>query len=173
MQKIIGYSTNKEQLDALDLKQVELVALQSVEAFHQHMVEDEDDTLLLVDLKTLRIMYLETLNSNKIMVKTKSGIRSVEIDTILYAENDSRCVSYHLIDGSKVVSVSTRKSFEESVGTLNGHPFFVQPHKSFFVNMNHVVSFGQTSLEMKNGDVLPISRQRLIAVRKNYCDYLE
>jgi DNA-binding LytR/AlgR family response regulator len=56
-------------------------------------------------------------------------------------------------------SIEYRGAFKEEAEKLTG-TFFIQPHASFIVNINHVMSFQGTHMIMDNGSLVPVSRQR-------------
>ncbi|MEG1362395.1 MAG: LytTR family DNA-binding domain-containing protein [Lachnospiraceae bacterium] len=91
---------------------------------------------------------------------------------IEYLECVSRMVQVTLADGTQIRSVLIRQSFETTLEQVLSHPFFLQTHKSYVVNMQEVASFSQKELIMKNQVRIPISKNRQIQVRRQYLAFL-
>ncbi len=108
----------------------------------------------------------------KVCIHTKEGLVNVNMADIVYVENIARCAVYMMRDGKQVASVCNRSSFEKSVGVLNGQSGFIQPHKSYFVNMYYIRSFGVRNLTMEDGAQIAISRKRFVETKKKYLDFL-
>jgi len=75
---------------------------------------------------------------SKILVNTREGVITLDSNDVLYVENESRTAVYYLNDATKVVSVSNRKSFEDSVEDICKNKSFIHPHKSYYVNMQYI-----------------------------------
>lgn len=118
------------------------------------------------------VHLLDKKQSRKICVNTKDGLVNVNVDDIMYVENISRCAVYMLKDGKQVVSVCNRSSFEKSVGLLDKQSGFVQPHKSYFVNMHFIRTFGSKNLLLDDGTEIAISRKRFVDTKKTYLEFL-
>lgn len=118
------------------------------------------------------LCLIEKKCSSKICIRTKEGLVNINLADVMYVENISRCAVYMLKNGESVTSVCNRGSFEKSVGFLGGQSAFVQPHKSYFVNMNYIRTFGQKSLSLENGTQIAISRKRFAETKKKYLDFL-
>lgn len=108
----------------------------------------------------------------KVNVNAKKGLITVKVNDIIYIENVSRCAVYVLKDGTQIVGTYNRKTFEDSIHPLNEHPDFLQPHKSFFVNMKYIQAIQGGILLLDNGRQIFISRNRAAATKKRYLKYL-
>jgi len=104
-------------------------------------------------------------------VKTKEGEAAVPAEKIIYIENRLRTAVYVLECGKTVESVRIRSSFEDTVA-VHDDPNFMQPHKSFFVNMNHIQVMTNESITMDNGQSVPISRGFKKSAEKQYLDFV-
>ncbi|MDO4344669.1 MAG: LytTR family DNA-binding domain-containing protein [Eubacteriales bacterium] len=121
-----------------------------------------------------RILRLtEKKRNSKMCVRTKEGLVSISIPDIMYVENVSRCTVYVMKDGGQVTGVCNRGSFEKSVSFLNRQSGFIQPHKSYFVNMHYIHTFGTKSLSLDDGTQIAISRKRFAETKKAYLEFLE
>ena len=105
-------------------------------------------------------------------LKTSGEILLVAAEDIMYVENQLRDAIYTMFDGKKAVCSRMLGTFEEAVAPLPENPDFIQPHKSFFVNMKYIKSFGSGSITMDDGKLVPVNQKRLPAVRKTYLAYL-
>lgn len=76
------------------------------------------------------------------------------IANILYFESVSRKIIIHTTDGEFYF-------YEKLAELLNDRRLhtFIQIHKSLLVNYKHVARFRRDSLELNNGEILPISQQ--------------
>ena len=101
-------------------------------------------------------------------IKTKNGLQSVPCSRIEYVENASRMLNVHLTDGRVITSIFIRKSFEDELGELLHNKCFLQVHKSFLINLNHVKKLDGNSMIMSSGDNIPISKKNTANVKRQY-----
>lgn len=126
----------------------------------------------LFELLDTIVHILERQQSCRICIRTKEGLLNVNVSDIMYVENIDRCAVYMLKDGTQVTGLCNRSSFEKSVRPLNEFAEFMQPHKSYFVNMHFIRNFFQKSLELDDGTVIAVSRKRFVNAKKAYLDFL-
>lgn len=126
----------------------------------------------LYDILDMIVRGLKRRQNHKICIRTRTGLVNVNAADIIYVENISRCAVYMLKTGEQVVSICNRGSFEKSVGLLNGHSAFVQPHKSYFVNMDFIRNLGPKSLILDDGTQIAVSRNRFADTKKAYLKFL-
>ena len=105
-------------------------------------------------------------------IQTRTGIRKVCIEELLYIENAARAALYKMKNGEQVQGICNRGSFEDMVKLFAEHPDFIHPHKSYFVNLRHVRSMQNTQLILDGGMEIPISRNRYMEVKKEYLKFL-
>lgn len=105
-------------------------------------------------------------------LKTGNEILLVAAEDIMYVENQLRDAIYTMSDGKKAICTRMFGTFENAVAPLSENPDFIQPHKSFFVNMRYIRIFGSDSITMDDGKIIPVNQKRLPAVRKAYMAYL-
>ena len=70
-------------------------------------------------------------------------------------------------------SVCLRKAFEKEAEELILSGAFLQPHKSYIVNMDYIDSLKTAELVLTTGEHLRISKNRHGYVKKTFADYLE
>lgn len=110
--------------------------------------------------------------NSEICIRTRTGLVKVKAADIMYVENIARCAAYMLKTGEQINSICNRGSFEESVGFLSEHPAFVQPHKSYFVNMHFIRNLGPRNMILDDGTQIAVSRNRFSHTKKVYLKYL-
>ncbi|MDD3797276.1 MAG: LytTR family DNA-binding domain-containing protein, partial [Lachnospiraceae bacterium] len=115
---------------------------------------------------------LKMRKRSKITINTKNGMAGVDIGTILFVENVSRTAVYHLRDGTQLEGVSNRTAFEKTVAPLMEDMDFLQPHKSFFVNMNYIFELHADSFLLEGGWKIPISRAKYGEIKKAYLRWM-
>lgn len=108
----------------------------------------------------------------QVRINVKGGMCVVNVEDIIYVENVARVAEYCLQDGNKVTSVSNRSTFENSIEPIPSLSCFVQPHKSFFVNMNHVRVLKPEKIILDNEKEIPVSRVKAQGVKKSYLKFL-
>ncbi len=77
----------------------------------------------------------------------------VHIHDILYVKADGSGIMIYTANGRAYFNSSSLSSFI----TQFRHPDIVRIHRSYAVNIKHVISRGKKMLKMGNGDILPIS----------------
>lgn len=111
-------------------------------------------------------------NNMTISVKCRDGIVNVNTARLMLVQNVSRVMRIHMEDGKIIESVYIRQSFEEELKTLLNSTYFVQPHKSFVINLEYVEKMLIHDFVMRDGTVVPISRNNLRGIKRRYLKYL-
>lgn len=103
----------------------------------------------------------QVLNLEKrVGVPTNEGIKLIAIDSIVFLEADASYCKVFLSDGKTLVVSKPMKFFTLKLESL---PYFIKPHKSYFVNLKHLEEYIKEDggcLRMSNGQDIPISRQK-------------
>lgn len=97
---------------------------------------------------------------------------TVPLSSITYAECDVHTIRYYMSDGVVLDSRSIRVPFAEAISNLLESGRFIQPHRSFAVNMEHIVRLTVQEIVLRTGARVPISRLRLAACRAAYQNFL-
>lgn len=105
-------------------------------------------------------------------IKTSDGIVNLKCNEISHIELDERRVKVKLRDGSAVVSLVIRGSFEEKVEALLKEKNFVQCQKSYVVNMDQVQVMDSDHFEMRDSSIVPISKRHYQETKRRYMDFL-
>ena len=103
-----------------------------------------------------------------IPVATAMGLRALPFADIEYLECTHHVVHFHLLSGEDVVSLSLRVSFAEVAKPLLEDGRFLQPHRSYVVNLAAAQLLTAGELQMCSGARIPIPRGREGAVREAF-----
>ena len=105
-------------------------------------------------------------------VNTADGLFGVLCREIEYVENSARTLHIFTSGGKEITSRFLRNSFESDVSELLGHENFIQVHKSFVVNLDHVKIYDMNQITMRSEKQIPISKSRQAAVKRFYLKYI-
>ena len=106
-------------------------------------------------------------------VVTAEGLRALAYAQIEYLECTHHVVHYHLASGEDVASLSLRVPFSEVAKPLLADARFLQPHRSYVVNLAAAAQLSSGELWMRSGARVPIPRGREPAVRAAFRAFLE
>ena len=90
----------------------------------------------------------------------------------MYVENSVRNTIYTLNNNKQIINVRRTGYFEQALGPLLEIPYFIQTHKSFFINLKYVNSLHSNIVIMDDNKKIPISRKHLSSVRTSYLDFI-
>ena len=108
-----------------------------------------------------------------IPVTTSTGLRALPFADIEYLECTHHVVHFHLASGEDVASLSLRVPFSEVAKPLLADRRFLQPHRSYVVNLAAASQLSVGELWMRSGARVPIPRGREAAVRAAFRKFLE
>ena len=96
---------------------------------------------------------------DSIAFPSNNGFKVEKLSSIIYCEAKGNYAQVHLYPKSQILISKTLKKLVDMID----HPDFFRIHKSYYINMNYIVSYNRSEniLELKNGMFLPVS------VRKN------
>lgn len=100
-------------------------------------------------------------------------IAPVALEELLYVENSERKMTYVLSDGRHITNRRRGGSFESAVGPVAESKEFLQPHKSYFINMKYIRSLYSDHIVMDDGKDIPIARGKAPEIRRRYLAFLE
>ena len=100
-----------------------------------------------------------------IIVKSELGVRKVPLSSLLYVEARGRSVIYCLQNGEQLTCISR---FATVCSELLKNPEFIQTHRSYLVNMNHISSINAEGIELQNQKLVPLAQRRLAEIREHY-----
>lgn len=102
----------------------------------------------------------------EILVRNGSKIRSVPAHKIYYIESSNRKVILNL-SHEKIEYYGKISELENEL-----KPDFYRIHKGYLVNMKYVERYDRTTMQMKNGDSLLISKYKYHDFVKTYLHYI-
>ncbi len=106
------------------------------------------------------IERLRTFNHNNptITIPTEETIEYLKVSDIVRLEAHSSYTILHVMDGKRIVSSKTLKTYE---GLLNEFQFF-RTHQSHLINTKRIRRYlrRENAIEMNDGSLIPLSRRR-------------
>ena len=108
-----------------------------------------------------------------ISVTTADGLRALPYADIEYLECTHHVVHFHLASGEEVVSLSLRVPFSEVARPLLRDGRFLQPHRSYIVNLAAADTLAQGEFRMRSGARVPVPRGRETAARTAFKSWLD
>lgn len=105
-------------------------------------------------------------------VKTSDGQQMFMYDDIEFIENKSRAIHIHTREGQEIKSKFIRQSFESLMQDVLLENNFIQVHKSYIINMEYVQVYSYNQLTMQSGELIPVSRNRQVEVKRKYLQYM-
>ena len=131
---------------------VELIsAVKRLQAKHNQNSFEKSDVVDKIDTTKKR--------RDSIAFPSKNGFKVEKLSSIIYCEAKGNYAQVHLYPKSQILISKTLKKLVDMID----HPDFFRIHKSYYINMNYIVSYNRSEniVELKNGMFLPVS------VRKN------
>ncbi len=110
----------------------------------------------------------KTERNNYIIVKSNIGIRKILLSQLVYVEAQDRRVIYHLQNGGQVDCIAR---FSVIAGELLKNTEFIQPHRSYLVNMSYINIIGTMDMELQDHTVLPLAQRRVTEIKEYYLAY--
>ncbi len=102
-----------------------------------------------------KVLYIE---SNGEMIQ-------LPLHSILYAEVDRNYITIYSLEG-KYTRKQTLKELEDELDKR-----FFRAGRSFLVNLMHIKRTSRTEVELKNGDIIPLSRGRYEEINQAIINY--
>ena len=118
-------------------------------------------------LKALK-KAIDSLYNSFINLPLKSGLRRIELNTLLYIENNLKATTFYFDGG-------WREYFPIRLADIEGmlpKNTFVRTHQSYIINVEKHVSVERLQVQMQNGAVIPISKKYINDVRDKVSLYL-
>lgn len=114
--------------------------------------------------------FLHTLRTNKkqIVVSRRGQKSIIRSEDILYCEVINRKVDLHLSDGSTVEFYGKISELEKSL--CGG---FFRSHRSYLVNLRHIMSYNSNEITVLGNGKIPLSRSRRPALMDALIDNID
>ena len=100
-------------------------------------------------------------------IKSREGILALPVSDILFFEIYGHDLSVHLTSGENHTFSGTLKKIEDN---LPGSTF-IRAHKSYLVNMAHIVKIVRYEITLTNGNSIPISKKNYLSIMSAFVDY--
>lgn len=110
-------------------------------------------------------------NAKSFLVKTKEGTVKLNYDSILYAELCRRVITYHLINGKSIDSITIRTPFSEAVHELIQDKRFILCGTSLLVNLHHITSVENDMILFKSTHKVYLSKKACREIRSVWYDF--
>jgi len=137
-----------------------------------------------MDLQALRY-YTKPFDQDRLISGLDKALEYIDgayVDVFLYSSGVQQRVLvedilYLTLDGRKVAIQTDHNRFLVT-GKLDDwlerfpHTFFRQPHKSFLVNLHHVVQYSYSELQMSDGTRIPIAPKKQPDFRRVWFEYI-
>ncbi len=103
-----------------------------------------------------------------LLIKSKAGIIRIYINRLEYAEIIGRTILYHLTDGSVIEAIGSMKELEK---ILISNPVFIKSHRSYIINMEHIIEISQREVKMQSDSFLPLAKSNYSTVKSAYIKF--
>lgn len=100
-------------------------------------------------------------------VKSREGILALPVSDILFFEIYGHDLSVHLTSGENHTFSGTLKKIEEDLPSST----FIRAHKSYLVNMAHIVKIARYQITLSTGQSVPISKKNYLSIMSAFVDY--
>jgi two-component system LytT family response regulator len=125
---------------------------------------DKADKLVMKELNAQLSVLSEnmqqgTASLKKIILKTYDAVHLVRVQDIVYCESDENYTTFHLADGSTIITSRTLKEYEEMLCDAG----FFRVHKSYLINMSYITRFEKAeggSVVLNNAVRVPVSSRK-------------
>lgn len=101
-------------------------------------------------------------------VKTKDGLRRIQIQKLVMVESFNHTQLLTMSDGSLLETSATLSELFEA---LSGHENFYMPHRAYIVNLDYTMGIKRFELLMHGNRSVPIPRRQYTAVQEVFSNY--
>lgn len=110
-------------------------------------------------------------HEQSIMVKTADGMSRLLLDHILYVEQKERAPRYYMKDGSCVVGVTIRTSFQDTIRPLLADKRFYLCGASFVLNLHCIKSINKADVLFVGGQQTTVPRRSAAELNTAWIHY--
>lgn len=122
---------------------------------------NEDKLFEVLDKAVERISVSEKV----LYIELNGEMIQLPLHSILYAEVDRNYITIHSLEG-KYTRKQTLKELEDELDER-----FFRAGRSFLVNLMYIKRTSRTEVELKNGDIIPLSRGRYEEINQTIINY--
>ena len=109
-----------------------------------------------------------TKSKQTITVHSTSGDIPIFTSKIMYIESSLHEQHIYLNTGHKITIVASMSSIKEQLNEDD----FIQPHRSYLVNIAYIQQINNTYLELKTGTTIPVSKYRHNSLCLQFMQYI-
>jgi DNA-binding LytR/AlgR family response regulator len=102
---------------------------------------------------------------DSILISSNRAITRVSIFELAYCEIVNKTVSYHLTNGEIMESAGSITSLEQE---LLRYPYFAKTHRSYIVNLRHIMTLTSKQVILRTQEILPLARGRYDSIKRAY-----
>lgn len=113
-------------------------------------------------------LALEQILPQKIKLYSNGVQMVLSVQNILYFEALRHQLIAYLTDGK---TITVRDTLTDTIDRVP-HRAFVQPHKSYYINMDYIDCLTQQAITMTNGDVIPVGRSKKTEFLLRFNEYM-
>lgn len=139
---------------------------------YQYQIKPVQRDKMFEILDRLLKKFAEEKEKTFLLSQKNNSFLRIPYQDICYLELLNRVIYFHLKDGRVEKSNYIRSAFEQIVNPLLEESSFLQPHKSFVVNLYYVRLLSKHSFQMFDGKEIPVSRKRMLEVKNIYTAFL-
>ncbi len=114
------------------------------------------------------INTIENEKQKRLSFKSGSSIRTVFYKDILFIESDARTLTVHTTQKGSFAFLAKLDDIE---GQINDKRF-IRCHKSFLVNMDHILSMEGYSFKLNDSSQIPVTQRNWASIKKAFFDYI-
>ena len=111
----------------------------------------------------------EAIEQHNFVFRSTTGITKIALSKLEYCEVINRKIILHLVNGEECECNFRMNELEEK---LKDFDMFLKPHRSFFVNMNHIRTLNTHSIIMECGVKIPVPREKYAQIKQRYMEYI-
>ena len=108
-------------------------------------------------------------DTQSIYIKTLHAIHKTPLKTIEYLETQNKHVLFRLTNQQTIESMEPLYEYETKLSMEEG---FFKCHRSYMVNMEHIVTYTAKEIKMHSGYRIPIARNRHNEFKEAYFSYI-
>lgn len=106
--------------------------------------------------------------SSSLIVKCKEGIARIPLEQLEYCEVIRKTIIYHMSSGKALESAGSMQSLSEA---LLKYSAFLQPHRSYMVNMDYIQNISYKIIELSCLAQIPIPRGKYAEIKERFLNY--
>ena len=115
----------------------------------------------------IKKLDLQTYKINKLF---REGQKEIAVDRILYVESRGHRLFFHLCE-PEIVQYSIYEKLDNIEKELQGYAF-LRIHKSFLVNTKYIGRIGNYRVELTQGEVLPVPKEKFQRIKERYYEIM-